>query len=343
MADGVAITSGAGTTIATDDVSGTHYQRVKLVDGTLDSTTAIPASTTSPANGTAGLVTRTLTESRTASGTLTANGQSVTLTLGGGQGVVSMDLRGTWAAGTTLEMEATVDGSTWLAINPVRHAVSSVGFSGAAMGSAFNGIVGWFAAGGWASVRVRVSAFVATTSIVATLRADVTAVRSVLDAVGVVAKATQYGTALEVQQVRDAGRVHISWYANADTGVVAGPTTEAMMTMRQSKDGAAATTASSWTVTSGKRMRLTSLLVTGRHTAAATGRTVVRWTATGAVATTSPIITAITYAVAANAGFGHIFNFPEGFELSGTMQMGVSNQGSAAFAELNVQLCGYEF
>jgi hypothetical protein len=43
MADNVAITAGSGTSIATDDVSGTHYQRMKLVDGTLDSTTAIAA------------------------------------------------------------------------------------------------------------------------------------------------------------------------------------------------------------------------------------------------------------------------------------------------------------
>lgn len=43
MADNVAITAGSGTTIATDDVAGTHYQRMKLVDGTLDSTTAIAA------------------------------------------------------------------------------------------------------------------------------------------------------------------------------------------------------------------------------------------------------------------------------------------------------------
>jgi len=41
MADNVAITAGSGTTIATDDISTVHYQRVKLVDGTLDSTTAI--------------------------------------------------------------------------------------------------------------------------------------------------------------------------------------------------------------------------------------------------------------------------------------------------------------
>ena len=43
MADNVAITAGSGTNIATDDVAGTHYQRMKLVDGTLDSTTAIAA------------------------------------------------------------------------------------------------------------------------------------------------------------------------------------------------------------------------------------------------------------------------------------------------------------
>lgn len=37
MADNVDITSGSGTTIATDDVSGVHFQRVKLVAGVLDS------------------------------------------------------------------------------------------------------------------------------------------------------------------------------------------------------------------------------------------------------------------------------------------------------------------
>lgn len=37
MADNVPITAGSGTTIATDDVSGVHYQYVKLTDGTADS------------------------------------------------------------------------------------------------------------------------------------------------------------------------------------------------------------------------------------------------------------------------------------------------------------------
>lgn len=42
MADNVAITAGTGTTIATDDAGGAQYQKVKLVDGTADSTTVIP-------------------------------------------------------------------------------------------------------------------------------------------------------------------------------------------------------------------------------------------------------------------------------------------------------------
>lgn len=46
MADDVQITAGSGTAIATDDVGGSHYQKVKLVDGTADSSTAIPGDST---------------------------------------------------------------------------------------------------------------------------------------------------------------------------------------------------------------------------------------------------------------------------------------------------------
>ena len=43
MADTLDITAGAGTTIATDDVGGAHYQRIKLSDGTADATGVIAA------------------------------------------------------------------------------------------------------------------------------------------------------------------------------------------------------------------------------------------------------------------------------------------------------------
>jgi len=39
MANNVPVTAGSGTNIATDDVSGVHYQMVKIVDGTEDAAT----------------------------------------------------------------------------------------------------------------------------------------------------------------------------------------------------------------------------------------------------------------------------------------------------------------
>jgi hypothetical protein len=48
VADGVAITPGTGITIATDDVGGTHYQKVKAVFGASDTATDITASTPLP-------------------------------------------------------------------------------------------------------------------------------------------------------------------------------------------------------------------------------------------------------------------------------------------------------
>ncbi len=47
MADNVVLNAGAGgATLATDDVAGVHYQRVKLVDGTLEGTGAIGGDAT---------------------------------------------------------------------------------------------------------------------------------------------------------------------------------------------------------------------------------------------------------------------------------------------------------
>lgn len=43
MADDIEVTPGSGAPVATDDVGGRHYQRVKLTDGTADSATPIKA------------------------------------------------------------------------------------------------------------------------------------------------------------------------------------------------------------------------------------------------------------------------------------------------------------
>jgi hypothetical protein len=50
MADNVAITAGSGTTIATDDVGGVHYQVVKPAYGAADSATLVSTTNPLPAN-----------------------------------------------------------------------------------------------------------------------------------------------------------------------------------------------------------------------------------------------------------------------------------------------------
>lgn len=50
MADNLDITEGTGTTVKTDDIGGVHYQQVKLVDGTLDSTAVIAVDVGAKAN-----------------------------------------------------------------------------------------------------------------------------------------------------------------------------------------------------------------------------------------------------------------------------------------------------
>lgn len=71
MADNVPITAGSGTTIATDDVAGAHYQIVKLAFGPLDTATLVTTAEGLP-----------FQEDRPATATLanvTASATSVTL------------------------------------------------------------------------------------------------------------------------------------------------------------------------------------------------------------------------------------------------------------------------
>lgn len=57
MADNVTL-PGTGEVVATDDISGVQYQRIKLVDGAADSTTPMRVRTTHPLYGDAGAVVR---------------------------------------------------------------------------------------------------------------------------------------------------------------------------------------------------------------------------------------------------------------------------------------------
>lgn len=92
MADNLTLNAGSGgSTLATDDVGGIHYQRVKLVDGTLDSTTAIASG-----NGlAAGALRVTIASDTTGVVAITDNSGSITVD-NGGTFAVQAAQSGTW-------------------------------------------------------------------------------------------------------------------------------------------------------------------------------------------------------------------------------------------------------
>ena len=50
MVDNIDVTAGTGTTVATDEVSSKHYQKIKLADGADDSATMVEAGSGTAAN-----------------------------------------------------------------------------------------------------------------------------------------------------------------------------------------------------------------------------------------------------------------------------------------------------
>jgi hypothetical protein len=110
MADNVAITAGSGTSIATDDVSGVHFQKVKLIDGTADGSAAIAGDATYGLDVDVTRVTGTVTVASTAQAADASSiGSTPTLLIVGGKDA-SNNARSLKTA-TTGRLEVDVNGS----------------------------------------------------------------------------------------------------------------------------------------------------------------------------------------------------------------------------------------
>jgi hypothetical protein len=161
-----------------------------------------------------------------------------------------------------------------------------------------------------------------------------------------VTKGTQATTGFTTQPLRDAGRALLTYTATS----VACNTTEALISLVNYKDLTAGTTNTSFAVTSGKKLRLQSIILTVRATSTVNVGGLVRLRLlAGAVQVTSPVHASIgcmssnlATAVIGNALTYHI-DFPEGFELSGTMQLGLTQLFSATTATIDVHVIGYEY
>jgi hypothetical protein len=165
MADNVAITAGAGTNIATDDVSGAHYQRMKLDGGGDGAAAPIGGDAT---NGLDVDVTRVFTStSATETGSwssATTINSAVTLSMAGYQGcTVLLTPDGGTATTGIVAFEVTVDGTNWTSCEDVKGANTALDLN--ELSSSVSPYTFWFNAIGVSSFRVRLSSTITGTMV----------------------------------------------------------------------------------------------------------------------------------------------------------------------------------
>jgi hypothetical protein len=164
-------------------------------------------------------------------------------------------------------------------------------------------------------------------------------------------KGSQGATGFSVQNLYDAGRTAISFYAN---NVASGTTTtETLITLTQSSGTGATSSASTYTITNGKRLRLTEIQVASRGNATATIQSTVfnlRLNTAGAcVVTSTPILMGIQSATAAVASAWDrvTLPIPDGYEIAGNGTIALCISAAATFTTnaptWSVNLIGYEY
>lgn len=162
---------------------------------------------------------------------------------------------------------------------------------------------------------------------------------------------TQAARAIAVQEQTDAGRSEIRWYAVA---VAAGATTvETLITLTRSTGTAATAAASTYTITSGKRLRFTNITFATRGHATATIQTTTfnfRINAGGAcIVSSTPIAAAVRSATPAVASQWDRVSlpFPEGWEILGNGTIAFCVSANATYVTnaptWDVFITGYEY
>lgn len=291
------------------------------------------------------------------SGTLAAAGNTAALTLPAFAETVAVDLRGTWTAGTTVEIEGTLDDTNWAGLYVRKLYDEDISSGNGQLTSTLGTRTVYCLCGGLSQVRARMSARAGTDSLTVILKAG--AARNPLVGVAfgtgdanaflpglstrllpnALTKGTQGSNGFPVQNYKDAGRSPRT-YQLAETPA----TTEALRTTSRSISGATVSTGSSWAVTSGKICRIQSLAVTMTHTAVNFYKAFLRISDTGAVTTSSPFAAvAVVQNQATQGGGTAMVNFPDGLELSGTQQFGISTIGAVAAGSGTVSLITYEY
>lgn len=156
------------------------------------------------------------------------------------------------------------------------------------------------------------------------------------------AKGVQGVNALMTQDFKDSGRV-----AKVYTATFSATTTAGLVSLTPITDGVAGTAGTSFSITAGKRFRIQAIMLTCFNATAAIHACQVNLviSPSGAVTTSSPNVATVavtTASATANLSASQAQSFSDGYEISGTQQFGIEQQG-IALAGQTVILMGYEY
>lgn len=162
--------------------------------------------------------------------------------------------------------------------------------------------------------------------------------------VAAVAKGTQAGNAVGVQDLKDSGRTPITF--NCDQ--TAGSASEALLTMTINKNGTTSS-ASTYAITSGKTLRIQGafLAVKATSTTTVAARARLRWANSTATPTTATSILfgleCSSLAALANSTGVDDTDIPDGIELPGGTNIGFSQIASATSSTLSLNVIAFEY
>jgi hypothetical protein len=312
-----------GDVIATDDVAGVKWQRVKVGFGADGSAADVSSANGLPIIG--------VQDSRT-TGTITSAASTVGPVSVTNRNIATIDVSGTYA-GVRFQIQGSPDGgTTWFPIQAVDNATGRIGTTWT---PGTNGVGTYdLAVGGFTNIRVQAQAWTSGTA-----------------TVGITPQVFSYEPTPAVTTQQPA-RLQQCFYAN---GVASGTTgTETAISLTRSSGTAATSAANSWLITAGKTLRLTSFVVATRGNATATAQVTtfnLRINTAGAVTTTStPVLIAARSATPSTANAWDrtaVLPFGDGFEIpgDGTLQFGIT--AAATFTTnaptWDVNIIGYEY
>jgi len=343
----VTITAGTGTKIDTRTVgAGTDEHRQVMVIG--DPVTAANVASVTAAGelevrvpNTIGTGTITATDALggtpAQTGTLISTAPTassfVAMALTGGESSVTIQATGTFGSGS-LWIEGSLDSTNGSDGNWYLLPVRAIGdlFAPGTVGSITAGRA-LRVPGGMNYIRARLTGATApSVSIRFSASAGTQAVSlSDYSAAPFITKGSQGASGYTTQDLKDAGRTYVSFWANAAAAGATGVETAITLTRSNATFGGTTSTGSSFTPTSGKRFRIQQILVGSRGNTTATAQITTfnfRVNTAGAVTTTSNIITSTATATPATALAWDRAQLiiPDGLEFAGdgTLQWGIT-------------------